>query len=316
MNRACLVCMITSFLLVPASIAYGQAPAQTAKPAQDLLRQMEEEVSARRAKLQEMELQVNTLKANLDRQSAEYRLAMQRFLEAKDRAARDQNTMPSGIEARLERLEKTVARLEQELRASRPGESKKTSFRHVLLKAYANQKLDESMGSGSRPANTLASLPKSVRAYLDIPFNIEDGLIQLGSQQLPERPAKVTDIKANLTAEKLHFLHAAAFYDENEVPIGSYVVHYTDGTSETIPIVNGKDVSDWWKYSFSKDPTQGKVAWKGENDAAKEFDATLQLFLTTWTNPKPKIPIATIDYISTMDTSCAPFCVAITAQEP
>ena len=252
MSRACFVCMIACFLLLPAGSAFGQSTAQNAKPAQDLLRQMEEDVAARRAKLQELELQVNKLKSDLDRQSADYRLAMQRYLEAKDRAARDQNSLPSGIEARLERLEKVVGRLEQELRTSRAGESKKTTYKHLLLKAYSNQKLDQSMGSGSRPANTLASLPKGVQAYLQIPFNVEEGLIQLGSQQLPEHPAKVADIKVNQMAGKLHFLHAASFYEENEVPIGSYIVHYADSTTETIPIVNGKDVSDWWKYPDRK----------------------------------------------------------------
>ena len=185
MSRACLVCMINCFLLLPAGSAFGQIAAQNAKPAQDHLRQMEDEVATRRAKLQEMELQVNKLKADLDRQSAEYRLSMQRFLEAKDRAARDQNSLPSGIEARLERLEKVVGRLEQEMRTSRSGESKKTTYKHLLLKAYANQKLDQSMGNGSRPANTLASLPKGVQAYLDIPFQVEDGLISSAANNFP-----------------------------------------------------------------------------------------------------------------------------------
>jgi hypothetical protein len=89
---------------------------------------------------------------------------------------------------------------------------------------------------------------------------------------------------------------------------------YADGTSATIPIVYGQDVLDWWKYPGAADPKRGKVAWEGTNEAAKEFEATLRLYLTTWENPHPDKGVKAIDYSSTMDTPCAPFCVALTAE--
>jgi hypothetical protein len=75
-------------------------------------------------------------------------------------------------------------------------------------------------------------------------------------------------------------------------------------------------VTDWWKYPLSKEPTQGKVAWQGANDAAKEFEATLWLFLGTWVNPKPEVAVTTLDYASTIKTRCGPLCVAVTAEQP
>jgi hypothetical protein len=39
----------------------------------------------------------------------------------------------------------------------------------------------------------------------------------------------------------------------------------------------------------------------------------VRLFLKTWTNPRPTIPITTIDFISEM-TSAAPFLVALTVE--
>jgi hypothetical protein len=131
-----------------------------------------------------------------------------------------------------------------------------------------------------------------------------------------DKPEKITGIKVDRKLRDLYFLQATAYHLEEEVPIGSYTVKYADGTTETIPIVNGKDVTDWWKYPFSKAPTRGKVAWEGANDAAKELNATLWLFMSTWKNPKPNAMVKSIDFASTMDTSCAPFCVAITMSKP
>jgi hypothetical protein len=95
-----------------------------------------------------------------------------------------------------------------------------------------------------------------------------------------------------------------------------YTVRYADEAFETIPIVNSQDVTDWYKYPFSKVPSKGKVAWEGANDAAKKYDATLWLFMSSWKNPRPTSVVKSIDLASTMDTVCAPFCVAITLSEP
>jgi hypothetical protein len=41
----------------------------------------------------------------------------------------------------------------------------------------------------------------------------------------------------------------------------------------------------------------------------------LTLYLTTWENPKPDKKIVAIDYSTTKETDCAPFCVAISGEE-
>jgi hypothetical protein len=111
---------------------------------------------------------------------------------------------------------------------------------------------------------------------------------------------------------KLHFLHATGYRTEPDTVIGKYVIQYEDNTKAEIEIVYGKDVVDWWNYPCAPGTSRGKVAWKGENEASKGFNATLQLFLMTWENPHPKKKVASIAYLSTQ-TDAAPFCVAITA---
>jgi hypothetical protein len=311
-------------LLLSLATVRGQAPqAPTSNAARDTARQLEAELEARHAKLQELVAQHARLAALIEALQTETLLMAQRLQEAKARltgeAVRSQRSGASA-EERLERLEKQVQALQHQLREIRSGlsgegKSQVKKFTLLDLQPYANQKLNESMGSGSRPGNTLASLPAGRQQFLGIPFQIGEGLLQLGSTGLPDKPERIKGIRVGHKLAKLHFLHAAAFYLEEETPIGSYTVHYADGSTETIPILNAKDVSDWWKYPFSKEPTQGKVAWQGVNDAAKEFDATLQLFLSTWVNPKPDVAVTHIDYASTMKTPCGPFCVAITAEQ-
>jgi hypothetical protein len=189
-------------------------------------------------------------------------------------------------------------------------------FSPLDFQALANQKRKDSFHSGDRPANTLASLAPGEHRLLGIPFQIGEGVLQVGSTQLANKPAKITGIKVEKKLRELYFLHATAYHLDEEVPIGSYTVRYADGTSETVPIVNSQDVTDWWKYPFSKAPTKGKVAWEGANDAAKEFNATLWLFMSAWKNPRPHSVVKSVDLASTMDTACAPFCVAITMSQP
>jgi len=91
--------------------------------------------------------------------------------------------------------------------------------------------------------------------------------------------------------------------------VGTYVVHYTDGHQEEIPIVYGQDVRDWNSDADQRtDLSRAVIAWTAMNDAKHR----VRLFLTTWLNPSPDVEVASIDYVSSMAES-APFLVAITA---
>ena len=98
--------------------------------------------------------------------------------------------------------------------------------------------------------------------------------------------------------------------------IGNYQVHYVDGSQETIPIVCGKDVRDWWSNDTSP-VTLGQVVWVGRNKAvtAKGRDHYLRLYMTVWENPYSEKTVASLDYVSAM-TKAGPFCVAITVEMP
>jgi hypothetical protein len=190
---------------------------------------------------------------------------------------------------------------------------KRDAMTPLDLQPKANQKLTENLHSDTYPNNNLAGLKTGKQNLEGIPFEIGEKLIQLGCKSLPEKPEKVEGIKVERTVAKLHFLHATGYRTEDDTVIGKYVAHYDDNTKEEIEIVYGKDVRDWWNYPCAPGVSRGKVIWKGENEASKGFNATLQLFLMTWENPHPRKKVTSIDFLSTQ-TEAAPFCVAITAE--
>ena len=148
-----------------------------------------------------------------------------------------------------------------------------------------------------------------------VKFKIGEKLIQLASAELKDSfPEKVEGIKVDAKFAKLHILQATGHSVEDDKVIAKYLVHYADKSTETIEVAYGKDVRDWWHHDGDKDPTRGKVAWKGSNEAAKSGGSSIWLFSLTWKNPKPDQKVVSIDYVSTL-TEAAPFVVAMTLEE-
>jgi len=140
-----------------------------------------------------------------------------------------------------------------------------------------------------------------------------------------QKPNKVEGIKVGgKVCAKIHILHATGYghaeedeqgYIKDGTKIAEYHIRYEDGKTETIPVVYGEDVRDWWYTDKAKGVTRGKIAWQGDNELAKSFERRIRLYLNTWENPHPTKKIASIDYVKTDPNSpAAPFCVAITLE--
>ncbi len=187
---------------------------------------------------------------------------------------------------------------------------------YIDLQPHANVKLKDDFHAGGFPGNNLAKLPTGKQTFADVKFQVGDGIIQLRSKVVTEKPEKVGGIKVGHFVSKLHFLHACGHSAPDDTVIAKYVVHYDDKTTADAEVAYGRDVVDWWAYPDQKAPTKGKVAWEGENEPAKEYKATIKLYLMTWDNPHPKKKVTSIDFVvAAADGETAPFCVAITAEE-
>jgi hypothetical protein len=183
---------------------------------------------------------------------------------------------------------------------------------YLDLQPLAKQKLKESFGN---EGNNLAALPTGEQTFAGVKFKIGEGLIQLSGNETTDKPEKAEGIKVNTTFSKLYVLHGTHWAAKDDTIIASFTVNYDDKSQETIPIVYGKDVLDWWYDDDSTEPTRAKVAWKGDNDDAKNQAHKIRLYLTTWKNPEPARKVVSIDFASTNADKAAPFCVAMTAEE-
>jgi hypothetical protein len=196
--------------------------------------------------------------------------------------------------------------------AATAAADKKVTF--LDLQDKANHKLKEEF-HGRSDGNTLESLKPGEHTLAGVKFKIGEKFLQLGSTNLPEMPEKIEGIKVEQKFTKLHILHATGWNVDDDATIGEYTITWDDETSITIPIRYGKDVLDWWADDTTPEPTEAKVAWKGENEATKKAKKKIRLYLTTWENPKPEKKVAKIDFTTTKQTMAAPFCVAMTLEE-
>ena len=177
------------------------------------------------------------------------------------------------------------------------------------LQTIANSELD-----GGPDARFLAALPKGEHDFAGVKFDIGARLIGLHDK----RAYKVEGIKVGVTCRKLHFLHAchASGRGPGDPPtIGYYTVTYDDKSQETIPIVWGKNILNWWFLEGEAGPTEARIAWTGDNDEAIRWGRKVRLYLVTWTNREPTKRVVSIDFGIEKDTHTAPFCVAITAEK-
>ena|SRR5438445_2697054 len=187
-------------------------------------------------------------------------------------------------------------------------------FIYINLQSKANHKLKDQFHDNAFTNNNLGSLPQGLQKFEGVPFKIGEKFVQLSGERLKTRPQKIEGIKVDKKFGQLHILHAAGWFAEEDALVGEYTIHYEDKTKETIPIVYGKDVRDWWYYKDSPGVSRSQVAWEGDNEGAKSAQGRIRLYLSTWKNPKPDKKVLSIDY-SSKNTNAAPFCVAMTIEE-
>jgi hypothetical protein len=190
------------------------------------------------------------------------------------------------------------------------AQAQRKAWRFLDLQPHANQKLKLSF-EGKWP-NDLAELPLGEQTLAGTKFNIGESLIQLGGGT--QHPAKVEGIQVAATVSTLHFLHATQHHAvPNDSPVGYYTVNFEDQSQSTIPIVYGKDISDWW-YHERAGCGRAQVAWEGANEEVSKHGAKLRLYHTRWQNPQPSRVVTSIDFAATT-VLVAPFCVAMTVEE-
>jgi len=179
-----------------------------------------------------------------------------------------------------------------------PERSPEAAVQQINLDALYNHALNDDIHH--KPDNTLSSLPSGIQNLGGVSWDIR-GLIQLSGLNSDSitslvYPDKVEGIRIGQRAKTLHFLHGSAWnIDAPEMEIGSYKIHFKDGTSEKIPVIYRRNIWDWW--GTENEPETSPV-WTGKNPRTSERNMHIRLYQMDWNNPKPHLEVKTMDLVS------------------
>jgi WD40 repeat protein len=206
-----------------------------------------------------------------------------------------------------------------------PTRASDASPRLLDLTPYYNALLNvpwELVPAESAYDDDLSSLPTGIVTLSGVAFDVR-GLVRLATAPDPfwkgavfiPHPTSIEGIPVANQWRRLHVLHGA---DRTAIadgaPICRYVLRYADGERREIPVLYGRDVRTLWQLDNDIKPgDRGVVAWLGTNPAIARLDGRLRLYRSTFDNPRPEVPIQSIDVVSSL-TQCIPFIIAITLE--
>jgi hypothetical protein len=182
----------------------------------------------------------------------------------------------------------------------------------IDLSAYFNQSLDQDPEDSIPVQAAFPTLPRGRRALPGssrAEFDIRGVVLLKRKADWPIFQNAAEGIPIQQKCRRLHFLQSANFREPEDTLVATYIVHYTDGKFEEIPIRYGHHVRDWGVSVDPNDPYDAKVAWTQPHPTK----GAVRIFLQTWENPRPDTGIKCLDFVSKL-TQCAPFLLAITAE--
>jgi hypothetical protein len=187
-------------------------------------------------------------------------------------------------------------------------------------------------------ADCLPDLPLGIHELDGIEFDLR-GVVQLrkstGDLKGPWMalwavvPTVAHEIRTPPRFTHLHLLHGVVGQEQDGVTVAELTLHYADGVQASLPLVYGRDVSNW-EAPIGATPSFGattRIAYTGSNRWAskegriadfaaysqKRADTVRHLYHTTLPNPHPDREVLSLDYTSAM-AHCAPFLIAITVE--
>ena len=172
-------------------------------------------------------------------------------------------------------------------------------------------------------------MPEGLQTIDHLTFDVR-GAIQLNSGTFPEGsgrygkdlnrywpnpcPDQVT-IPIRQRFQHIHFLQTCRYHDVDPgTKVADYVIHYDDGSTETIPVVFHENIFDNTNarlnnVTLASDTKAVAVPWIGGNGREQRTMFALQ----TWENPHPDKRVTHIDFISAKQGT-GPFLAGITVE--
>ena len=154
-------------------------------------------------------------------------------------------------------------------------------FTTIPLKKVANTGfVDEKPADGKGgwtdqgPLNDMRSFPVKQKKFAGVRFDVTDpatnngkGVIGLFCDPHTMHYPKSATVAVNgQKGKNIYLLHALGWEPPYGTSVGDIVVRYTDNTTDTIPVISGKDAANFWRASQRKNAI---VGWTGVNDLAQ-----------------------------------------------
>ena len=192
------------------------------------------------------------------------------------------------------------------------------------LAPYYNATLTEDWQTKVGPAN-LSLLGAGLQELAGITFDVR-GVIRTCSQPREDAgrkfPVTVNHIQVDRVCHRLHFLQGYGWESPVTGSVATYVIHYTDGQTASVPVVFGRDVLASWSAPGPEEAEAkfvaagGIIAWKQSLEPARPNPAgaknVCRLFLTTWQNPRTSVKIESLELQSNRKIFATPFLLALT----
>lgn len=189
------------------------------------------------------------------------------------------------------------------------------------LTSHYTSTLDESSyldPNGEYMGIDLRNAPKGLVQFQGVLFDMR-GVIQLRiNSQDPlwwDYPQAVEQISVARRFRKLHAIIGSIGSAPEGKAIGALVLNYADGTRQECEIIYGRHVRHWWTYGDTRTDTDlAQVAWEGPHAFPKIHPTRLRIYHSTWENPRPHAEVVSLDFVSRMTTTAAPFLIAVTVE--
>jgi len=173
----------------------------------------------------------------------------------------------------------------------------------VVNRALADPQADDGVGgwSDQGPGFDMLGLEMGRQIHEDIPMMLlkPKTCVVLASFKRPQSklPRQVT-IPVGDKADILYFLHSGAWLTPHQRH-WTYIVHYEDGTTESIPVVAGMNVHDWSdaaNHDFANTSRMRTVLWP--QIVGNTLGPNCGVYRTEWLNPKPDKVIQSVDMVA------------------
>jgi len=95
---------------------------------------------------------------------------------------------------------------------------------------------------------------------------------------------------------------------------GFLVWHYSDGQTESVPIIYGRDTARFWgdQAQIDREKDFPNPVWRYHEDKATVGkDRWLRIYRQEWANPRPDIAVTSLDFVSNPECRAAPFLIAV-----